>query len=67
MLINNNFEMGQIVYLKTDTLQLPRIIVAIQVTADGGLLYRLCQGIEVDWHYEVEMSAEKDVILTSTN
>lgn len=63
MHINNQFDLGDIVYLKTEVEQLPHIIVGIQVCADGGLIYKCSQGTDVDWHYEVEMTEEINVSL----
>ena len=66
MTIHTMFDFGQIVYLKTDTEQLPRIVTAIQYGADAGLLYRLSQGDDATWCYEVEISSEKDILLATT-
>jgi hypothetical protein len=60
------FDFGQIVYLKTDTQQLPRIVTSVQYGADLGLLYRLCQGEDSSWNYEIEISSEKDILLATT-
>ena len=59
MTINNKFKMGEIVYLRTDPDQFARIIVAIQITVDGGMLYKLAIGMNEQWHYEVELTREK--------
>jgi hypothetical protein len=67
MVVNNQFELGSIVYLKTDLLQLPRIITGIQICADGGMLYKCAQGQDVDWHYEVELSENVDIVLKTSN
>lgn len=67
MTINNKFKLGEMVYLVTDPEQMVRIIVALQVTVDGGLLYKLAIGMSEQWHYEAEMSREKDVILATQN
>jgi hypothetical protein len=67
MHINNQFELGEIIYLKTEVEQLPRIIIGIQICADGGLIYKCSQGTEVDWHYEIEMSDTLDILLKTSN
>lgn len=67
MTIANKFKLGEIVYLKTDPDQLARIIVAIQVTVDGGMLYKLAIGMNEQWHYEVEISRDKDIVLFTQN
>lgn len=66
MIIQNNYELGEIVYLKTDPQQQPRQIVGIHVTIDGGLLYKCVAGLEVDLHFEVEFSREKDIVLATS-
>jgi len=59
MTINNKFKLGEMVYLRTDPDQFGRIIVAIQITVDGGMLYKLAIGMNEQWHYEVELAREK--------
>lgn len=62
MLINNRYDLKQIVYLLTDTEQLARIVVGIKVCADGCILYELACGTQETWHYEAEMSLERDAV-----
>lgn len=59
MTINNKFKLGEMVYLRTDPDQFARIIVALQITVDGGMLYKLAIGMNEQWHYEVELTREK--------
>lgn len=59
MTINNKFKLGEMVYLRTDPDQFARIIVALQVTVDGGLLYKLAIGMNEQWHFEVEIARDK--------
>jgi len=59
MTINNKFKLGETVFLKTDPDQYARIIVAIQITVDGGMLYKLAINMSEQWHYEVELQREK--------
>ena len=47
MTINNRFKLGELVYLRTDPDQFPRIIVALQITVDGGMLYKLAIGTTI--------------------
>lgn len=58
---------SDIVYLKTDPQQLPRMVTAIKLCADGGILYQLTAGTVYSDHYGIELSSEKDVLITSTN
>jgi len=50
---------GDIVYLKTDTEQLKRIVYSITIS-EGGILYLVTQGTDNSNHYGFEMSSEKD-------
>lgn len=63
ILIRSKYDFGQIVYVKTDTNQDPRQIIGVQGTADGGILIKLTTASDVTWHYECEISEEKDTLL----
>ena len=65
MIINNCFELNQVVYLKTDRDQSERMVTDINVN-NGGLRYGLACGTGLSWHYEVEITSEKDLLKTST-
>lgn len=64
MVVDNLFEIGNIVYLKTDSDQKQRIVTAIIVRHGGCYSYELSCGTEAKWHYEFEISTEKDVLTT---
>ena len=66
MLIDNKFEIGDIVYLETDTEQSERIVTGFYVR-DNTLTYGLSCGICESWHYDFEITLEKNVLKTSTN
>lgn len=66
MLIENKFDLGQIVYLKTDNDQSERMIISISVR-QGGILYELSFGSVCSWHYEMEIMEEKDILKSTTN
>jgi hypothetical protein len=55
------FKIGQIVYLKTDDQQLARMVIAIEIK-QGSIAYCLSQGTTTSWHYEIEMTEEKDIV-----
>lgn len=57
---------GDIIYLKTDTDQHPRMITNLWITA-GGVRYGVVSGIIESYHYDFEMSLTKNIILTSSN
>lgn len=66
MVIENKFNFGDIVYLKTDSDQRPRIVTrfCVGITA---MAYELYCGTQCSWHCDYEISTEKDVLLTTTN
>lgn len=66
MVIENKFEFGQIVYLKTDINQSPRIVTSFKVTPDG-IVYCLQSGTVETWHYSLEISEEKDILVKVNN
>ncbi len=57
---------GDIVYLKTDKEQLPRIITAIKICGDGGIIYSMNQGTQETYHYDIEFSTERDILQSLT-
>ncbi len=64
MVIDNKYELQQIVYLKTDTAQMERVIVGILVTT--GVQYQLAGGDRTTWHYDFEISETKDILKATT-
>ena len=64
MVIDNKFEIGDRVYLKTDNDQKERFVTRIMVAGNNGLLYELYSGSAGCWHYDFEISVEKDVLKT---
>ena len=61
MVINNQFNLGQIVYLISDHESHQRIVTGIEVNPVG-LLYRLVFGTTESWHFDMEISNEKGII-----
>ena len=66
MLIDNKFNLKDVVYLQTDKAQDERIITRMQVTLNG-LLYELTCGSVSSWHYEFEITTEKNVLKQTDN
>ena len=64
MFINNKFNLGDIVYLKTDIDQRARIITAIKVRINDLIIYELSYTDVTTNHYEVEISSEKNILIT---
>jgi hypothetical protein len=66
MVIEAEYNFGDIVYLKTDSEQKPRIVFAIKVYKTD-VLYELACGTTTSMHYDFEISKEVNVLLTTTN
>lgn len=54
MTINNRFNLDQIVYLKTDPEQAPRMVTRISIGPNDHY-YKLNRGTESTWHSEFEI------------
>ena len=55
------YQIGETVYLKTDCEQLERIVIGISIYPIG-VMYQLSCGIDQTWHYDIEMSPDRDII-----
>lgn len=66
-IVDAPYNFGDIVYLKTDIDQKRRIVSAMMIRGDGACMFELSCGTEAKWHYQFEISAEKDVLATTTN
>jgi hypothetical protein len=60
-------EVGDIVYLKTDTDQKPRQVYAYEVYPGREVIYKIISGTYTSPHYDFELTKEKDVLLSTTN
>ena len=58
--LNVEFEYGDIVFLKTDMEQLPRMVTCY-IIRDGYIIYELTQGASSSTHFGVEITREVDV------
>jgi len=61
MVIENTYDIGDMVYLKTDADQRLRIVFSVKVFKSGELMYELVCGTITSIHYEFEISKEKDL------
>jgi hypothetical protein len=61
--IDNKFNIGQVVYLKTDPEQHARIVTSMSITKDS-IMYFLSFGITDSRHYDFEISDEINVLQT---
>jgi hypothetical protein len=66
LVIDNEHDFGDIVYLKTDSEQKPRIVFAIKVYKSD-ILYELACGTVTSLHYGFEITKEVNVLITTTN
>lgn len=64
--IESDFNIDDIVYLVTDTEQLERLVVGINVSK-GHNVYHLMQGITSTWHFASEIGCERDVLKMINN
>lgn len=61
-IIENTFNLNEIVYLKTDVEQLERLITHISIDVNHNIEYRLTMGTEATWHLECEIAKEKNLV-----
>ena len=67
MIIKEAFELGETVYLKTDTEQLPHVVTGYVIRPGGTIIYKLsCCGEETN-HYDLEITKEQDTLLKVTS
>ena len=62
MVIDNKYNIGQLVYLETDVDQKQRVVVGLIITKNE-IRYELSCGIESTWHYTFEISLEINVLI----
>lgn len=62
IVIENKYEIGETVFLKTDADQKARIIIGIKIYKAGEIMYELVSGTEQSSHYDFEISTEKNLI-----
>lgn len=62
MIIDPKFEIGQSVFLKTDTDQKERLVYSYVVYGTH-IIYRLACGSEGSDHYDFEISEEKKILV----
>jgi len=63
-----DFKLGEVVYLRTDTEQLQRIITEVNIAGnsmqDSVLMYELSQGENISKHYSSEIARSKDTTIS---
>jgi hypothetical protein len=63
IIIENKYAYGDIVFLKTDVEQQPRIVTCIIACPAGDILYELSCGTTSSKHYDFEITIEKTVMV----
>ena len=66
MILESKYNFGDTLYLKTDEEQKRRLLTDININLNG-VRYGLCCGTSLTWHYEIEISEEKNVLATTIN
>jgi hypothetical protein len=61
----SEYGLGEFVYLVTDEEGKRRIVSSVQFTQANVANYQLACGPEFSWHYPIEISREKPVVLTN--
>lgn len=61
MKFESKYDIGQIVYLKTDIDQRERIVQEIKFDY-AGALYTIMFGTETSYHYDIELSTQRNII-----
>lgn len=62
MIIDNKFEIGAIVYLKTDKEQEQRVVSGL-IVGKYDVVYELSCGVNTSRHYDFEISTKKDTVI----
>lgn len=63
MTIKSEYEYGDIVYLRTDVEQLPRIVIGINARQAGVRVVITC-GTQDSEHYPFELSKTRDILMS---
>jgi hypothetical protein len=62
MLVDNKYQIGDVVYLLNDLEQLPRMVTAITIRYGGYIEYELTYAAQSNNFIELEIVAEKIVV-----
>ena len=65
MVIDNEYDIGETVFLITDPSSGPRVVSAITIRPGNALIYETCQGVVTSSHWAFELSKEQ--VLTTTS
>lgn len=67
IVVENQYEIGQTVYLRTDTDQVAHIVTAIVINPGNSLSYEIVICNTMSKHNEFELSPEPDHIIKTSN
>ena len=67
MNINNKFNIGDVVYIKTDTDQKPNIVIAITIYSEEYIIYKLNSNDTCSDYRGYEISNEKNKLIMIEN
>ena len=67
MKITTKYDIGDSVYLVTDSEQYERIIVSISIHPNNLIMYSMMCGVEASDHYEFEISDKIDIMRKTSN
>lgn len=62
IILESEYDLGQIVYLKTDPDQKKRMVKQI-CFSHKGIEFNLIHGTETTWHADFELSVESDILI----
>lgn len=62
MIIDNKYNLGDVVYLATDPDQYARIVTSILIEGNRSILYELSLSQNVSRHYDFEITTDKNVL-----
>jgi len=65
-MIEIKFDIGHIVFLKTDIDQLERIVTGISIRPDG-VSYILVNGTTESYHYDFEINEKRDIVKATSS
>lgn len=67
MTIDNKYTFGDIVYLTTDTEQIPRVITNLEISPNNTIVYVMYAGSSCSRHYDFELSSDIDYSLKTSH
>lgn len=67
MIIDTQYDMFDVVYIKHDIDSIERMITSIKVMPQASILYELSVGASSSWHFEFEISKTPDLVKKLTS